>query len=108
MASQTLSSLSDTQRRLSRQSSDIDYELAQQLIQHSQGRRDTNDGGHTASANERGLAEATPSHNQVHTEQNAVNGKSHYDGNSRRSISHDRVSESQYAPVTPAMGQECT
>ena len=108
MDPQTLSSLPDSQQRLSRQSSDIDYELAQQLIQHSQGRRDTTEISSTAQASEPGQHELTTSNSHFHNDQNATNGKGEHDANSRRSVSHDRMSESQYAPVAPAMGQACT
>ncbi|KAL8870925.1 MAG: hypothetical protein Q9174_003136 [Haloplaca sp. 1 TL-2023] len=108
MDSQTLSTLPDSQQRLSRQSSDIDYELAQQLIQHSQGRRDTTEISSTAQASEPGQPASTTSNSHFHDDQNATNGKGEHDANSRRSPSHDRMSESQYAPVAPAMGQACT
>ncbi|KAL8701624.1 MAG: hypothetical protein Q9201_004809 [Fulgogasparrea decipioides] len=110
MEPQALSTLPNSQRRLSRQSSDIDYELAQQLIQHSQGRRDPNDGGHTSSEERRGLPETSISHGDLHTDQSAMNGKLQQNGDPRRSGSHDQMSESQYAPMKtpPAMGQKCT
>ncbi|KAL8713041.1 MAG: hypothetical protein Q9220_002901 [cf. Caloplaca sp. 1 TL-2023] len=100
----------DSRSRISRQSSDIDYELAQQLLQHSQGRRDTNEYGTVNTENEHLSAETAASHSTPSTNHNAIAHASQYDEQSRRSISQDRMSESQYAPIKnpPATGQMCT
>ncbi|KAL8726595.1 MAG: hypothetical protein Q9166_006630 [cf. Caloplaca sp. 2 TL-2023] len=110
MDPQAPSGLPQISRTLSRQSSDIEYEIAHQLIQHSQGRGDASEFGSTASASERGPTEDTIPHGLPHVDQSAINGKLQYERGSRRSPSQDRMSESQYAPLKnpPAMGQVCT
>ncbi|KAL8803884.1 MAG: hypothetical protein Q9200_006046, partial [Gallowayella weberi] len=97
------------QRTNSRQSSDIDYEIAQQLIQHAQGRGDSNELGSTPSASEIGPQDDLESHGAPHIHQTLSNGRPRSERDSRRSPSQDRSSESQYAPLKnpPAMGQVC-
>ncbi|KAL8780822.1 MAG: hypothetical protein Q9213_006295 [Squamulea squamosa] len=92
------------------QSSDIDYEIAHQLIQHAQGRGDSNDPNNTTALNiskplENGDVQGHPPTDKIIT-----NGKSQYERDSRHSPSQDQMSESQYAPLKnpPAMGQVCT
>lgn len=108
MEPQAPSDPSDSNRTLSRQSDDIDYEVAHQLIQHAQGRHDFTDGGNAASTSDGGAPESAAAE-QIN-DQRAVNGKLAYNGDPRRSTSQDRMSESQYAPLKnpPAMGQVCT
>ncbi|KAL8718801.1 MAG: hypothetical protein Q9225_004111 [Loekoesia sp. 1 TL-2023] len=108
MEAQASSNLPDSQRTLSRQSSDIDYEIAHQLIQHAYGKSDSIEAGKPAPSNEPAAPETTAAHD--HTDQRVMNGKSPSDRDSRRSVSQDRMSESQYAPLKnpPAMGQMCT
>ncbi|KAL8699289.1 MAG: hypothetical protein Q9224_001477 [Gallowayella concinna] len=110
MDSQALPSLSHAQRTNSRQSSDIEYEIAHQLIQHAQGRGDSNDLGSTPSTSENGPQEDLNAHGAPYIHQSLSNGRAHSDRDSRRSPSQDRTSESQYAPLKnpPTMGQVCT
>ncbi|KAL8941955.1 MAG: hypothetical protein Q9216_001935 [Gyalolechia sp. 2 TL-2023] len=108
MEPQASSDLTESQPTLSRRSSEIEYEVAHQLIQHAQGKSDPNETGHSAPPSERGPSETTgPRH---HSDQIAMNGKSPSDHDSRRSASQDQMSESQYAPLKnpPTMGQMCT
>ncbi|KAI4230819.1 MAG: hypothetical protein L6R40_007929 [Gallowayella cf. fulva] len=105
MDPQALSTFSHGQRH----SSDIEYEIAHQLIQHSQGRGDSKDYDSSTSASEL-RPRRSPSPNGVpHIDQFIVNSKPLPDADSRRSPSQDRMSESQYAPLSnpPAMGQVC-
>ncbi|KAL8953428.1 MAG: hypothetical protein Q9222_000741 [Ikaeria aurantiellina] len=100
----------DSRSRVSRQSSEIDRELAHQLLRHSQGGRDTNENGKVTTENENRSAETAGSHSAPFTNHNAIKDRPQYDEQSRRSISQDRMSESQYAPIKnpPATGQMCT
>ncbi|KAL8807910.1 MAG: hypothetical protein Q9182_000376 [Xanthomendoza sp. 2 TL-2023] len=109
MDSHSLSNVHQAQRTNSRQSSDIEYEIAQQLIQHAQGRGDSNDLGSTRSASETGPQDDLESRGAPHIHQTLGNGKPQSERDSRRSPSQDRSSESQYAPLKnpPAMGQVC-
>ncbi|KAL8995084.1 MAG: hypothetical protein Q9169_005120 [Polycauliona sp. 2 TL-2023] len=103
-------SLPHIQRTVSRQSSDVEYEIAHQLVQHAQGRADGNDFKSTTTPTEHDPAQngTIPSHS--HIDKSSANGKSQYSRDSRRSPSQDRMSESQYAPLKnpPAMGQICS
>ncbi|KAL8939285.1 MAG: hypothetical protein Q9211_002810 [Gyalolechia sp. 1 TL-2023] len=105
---QASSSLTDPQPTLSRRSSEIEYEVAHQLVQHAQGKSDLNQTSNPAPPSERAPSEtATPHH---HNDQRAINAKSPSDRDSRPSASQDPMSESQYPPLKnpPAMGQMCT
>ncbi|KAL8656816.1 MAG: hypothetical protein Q9226_002532 [Calogaya cf. arnoldii] len=110
MDPQIPSSLPHIQRTASRQSSDIDYEIAHQLVQHSQGRPDVNDFTSTATATNHKSAQNGILQGPPHRDKSLTNGKSPYDRDPRRSPSQDRTSESQYAPLKnpPAMGQVCS
>lgn len=98
------------QRALSQQSSNIEYEIAHQLVQHaqSQGKYDPAEVANAASSIERRPPETAPAPQP--DDQRATNGNQASDHNSRRSTSQDRMSESQYAPLKnpPATGQLCT
>ncbi|KAL9046297.1 MAG: hypothetical protein Q9214_000836 [Letrouitia sp. 1 TL-2023] len=100
----------DSQRQLQRQSSDLDLEIARQLIQHSQGRRDGN-GVRTSSpsAEPSSLDSFNPHSNGPFATQKSVNGELPPDANQRRSMSPDQTSETSYASLKnlPASGQVC-
>ncbi|KAI4107681.1 MAG: hypothetical protein LQ339_002587 [Xanthoria mediterranea] len=104
------SNLPPLRRTVSRRSSNIEYEVAQQLVQHAQGRPDVNDFNTTTIENNHKPAQSGifPGHPDI--DKSLSNGKSQYNGDSRRSPSQDRTSESQYAPLKnpPAMGQVCS
>ena len=110
MEAQAPPDFSDSQQ--ARQSSDIDYEIAHQLIQHAQGKSDPNEANTNTPPTEPEPPDGSTS--QYHTDQRATqratNGKLPPNQDTRRSISQDRMSESQYAPLKnpPAMGQMCT
>lgn len=108
MEPQASPNLTDPQRTVSRRSSDIEYEVAHQLIQHAQGKSDPNETNNHPPSSEPGPSDATGP--QQHNDQRIMNGKSPSDRGSRRSTSQDRMSESQYAPLKnpPATGQMCT
>ncbi|KAL9595512.1 MAG: hypothetical protein Q9219_006410 [cf. Caloplaca sp. 3 TL-2023] len=108
METQASSNLPESQQNLSRQSSDIEYEIAHQLIQHAQGKNDRDDASNIISPTDRAPSDPNPSRHS--TDQRPINGKIPSDHDSRRSASQDRMSESQYAPLNnpPATGQMCT
>ncbi|KAI4132987.1 MAG: hypothetical protein LQ338_000455 [Usnochroma carphineum] len=108
MESQAPPNPSDSQRALSRHSSDIDYEIAHQLIQHAQGKHDPSEAGNADPASE--CAPPDTAALPRNSDQSATSGKPTSNGDSRRSTSQDPASESQYAPLNnpPAMGQVCT
>ncbi|KAL8771604.1 MAG: hypothetical protein Q9209_003047 [Squamulea sp. 1 TL-2023] len=108
MDPQAPSSLPHVQR--TRQSSEIDYEIAHQLIQHAQGRDDVQGTNNTTAANTSKPLENGDLHGHPPTDKIIANGKSQHERDSRRSLSQDQMSESQYAPLKnpPAMGQVCT
>lgn len=92
------------------QSSGVEYEIAKQLIQQSQGRRDGKDAtmlglnqGRRASVDFATMA--TPSNNHPRESGSHV----HQTHNGRCSPLQDRLPEAQYAPlsIAPAMGQSC-
>ncbi|KAL8672653.1 MAG: hypothetical protein Q9168_002894 [Polycauliona sp. 1 TL-2023] len=107
MDPQASSSLPHVQRTISRQSSDIEYEIAHQLVQHAQGRADVNDYKSTTTSTEHKSTQNGISQSHPHLDKSITNGKSQYNREPRRSPSQDRMSESQYAPLKnpPAMGQ---
>jgi hypothetical protein len=82
----------------SERSSEFEYEIAKQLIQHSQGRRASPDGG--------GAGAGVPERNGDH--RSIDQGLRSQEENSRTS-SQERVSDAPYAPITvpPALGQIC-
>ncbi|KAI4273664.1 MAG: hypothetical protein L6R38_006293, partial [Xanthoria sp. 2 TBL-2021] len=110
MDTQMPSSLPHIQRAVSRQSSNIEYEVAHQLVQHAQGRADVNDFSTTTIETNHKPAQNGIFQGHPHINKSLTNGKSQYNGDSRRSPSQDRTSESQYAPLKnpPAMGQVCS
>ncbi|KAL8861654.1 MAG: hypothetical protein Q9178_001855 [Gyalolechia marmorata] len=95
MDPQPPSNLPHIQRTVSRQSSDIEYEIAHQLIQHAQGRGDIND-----------FSATTTTTSDKPTEDGILQGHPHTD----KALNNDRMSESQYAPLKnpPALGQVCS
>ena len=97
-SSQALSTLHRPRRLLSRQSSEVDYEAAQQLIKHSQGRRDDTGGDLSNPTMELSAAakESTKSHMAE-------------DRDLRRSASQELLLETQYSPFhnPPGTGQVC-
>lgn len=108
MDPQASPNLTDPQLTVSRRSSDIEYEVAHQLIQHAQGKSDPHETNNPRPPSEPGPSDTTGPHH--HNDQRNMNGKSPSDRGSRCSTSQDRMSESQYAPLKnpPVMGQMCT
>lgn len=94
----------------SERSSEFEYEIAKQLIQHSQGRRETSGLNMAGASNERSpsldFGIAVPERNGDHRPTDP--GAQPQEVNSRTS-SQERVSDTHYAPITipPALGQIC-
>ena len=87
---------------LSQQSPGIDptdCEVAEQLVHHPQGRRDSKDGQNGGSADQKMSLEDLPPASDEHEIQ----------AGSRRSSSQEQNTESQYSPITapPVNGQMC-
>ncbi|KAI4177537.1 MAG: hypothetical protein LQ346_007676 [Caloplaca aetnensis] len=99
-----------SQTPLDPESSNIEYEIAHQLIQHaqSQGKYDSNEVANSAPSTERRPPETARASQP--DGQRATNENPSSDRDPRRSTSQDRMSESQYAPLKnpPATGQLCT
>ena len=93
----------------SRHSSDIEVEIAQQLLQHARGRPDVNDIRSSTAPTSHDPTQNGIIQDHLHTDKSLMNGKSQYNTDPRRSPSQDQMSESQYAPLKdpPAMGQVC-
>lgn len=106
------SALASSHLMLSQQSSELDYEIAQQLVQHSQEARDGSRGSFITSVND---LRASPTAAIDETDNNGdptTNDHEHEVQKRQsppRSPSQDRPREGQYAPLTsaPAMGQVC-
>lgn len=106
------STLASSHHMLSQQSSELDYEIAQQLVQHSQEARDGSRGDLTTSVKDLG---ATPTAliDGTNIDRDSITSDHEHEiqkGQSpSRSPLQDRPREGQYAPLTsaPAMGQVC-
>ena len=110
MAAQNHSVPEHEQVSLSRQSSGIDpadYEVAAQLIHHSQGRRESGE-GYLGSVllDPKEPIDGTVGHSDATNEGSGDTGGRE---NARRSSSQDRLGESQYLPLNlaPTNGQRC-
>jgi len=110
MAAQDHSVSEHEQPLLSRQSSAIDpadYEVAAQLIHHSQGRRESGE-GYLGSVllDPKESMDGTVGHSDT---TNEGSGDTDDQENARRSSSRDRLGESQYLPLNlaPTNGQRC-
>ena len=92
----------ESQDTLSQQSSGVDptdYDVAEQLVHHSQGRRESKDGQNGGSADQKmSLEEVHPASDEHEIQ-----------AGSRRSSSQEQNTESQYSPITapPVNGQMC-
>lgn len=106
MAPQALSTLQQPYRRLSRQSSEVDYEIAEQLIQHAQGRRDGS--GIDMVGTLPDFATGPTGLNEGHRA-GAGDGVPQHTRDSRRSLSQEPLPEAHYAPIgiPVALGQVC-
>ena len=107
---QSLLATQHDDHQLSRRSSEVEYEIAEQLIQHSQQRRDCNGANAISSDKDR-----RPSLDLI-AAVTALDGQQGVSGHNyppiheaRGKPPHDRPQESQYSPtnVPPAMGQIC-
>lgn len=106
------STLASSHLMLSQQSSELDYEIAQQLVQHSQEARDGSRGSFITSVND---LRASPTAAIDETDNNGgpITNDHEHEVQKRqsppRSPLQDRPREGQYAPLTnaPAMGQVC-
>ena len=101
MAAQTAAA-QQSHENLSQQSSAIDptdYEIAEQLVHHSQGRRESRDGQNGSGADEKMSLEELP----------PAGDEQGVQAESRRSSSQEQNTESQYSPITapPVNGQMC-
>lgn len=111
MAAQELSSEQEqAQAAPPRPSSGIDpadFEVAAQLISHSQGRLDSGN-GHLGNAD---LDQKTPDSGVAPTQDRIGDGNGSLDGpeNARRSSSRDRIIDSHYSPLAlpTTSGQRC-
>lgn len=77
----------------SERSSEFEYEIAKQLIQHSQGGRPSPDVGG-------GITERNG-------DRRSTDQGLQPQGESSRTSSQERVSDMHYAPITPVLGQVC-
>ena len=110
MASQGLSTLDHPRGQLSRQSSEVDYEIAEQLIQHAQGRRDVNGNDVAGTASERKISSDFASNGRdLHEDREIEGHTSQPRQEDRRSTSQERQQEEKYGPINipVAMGQVC-
>ena len=94
---------------LSQESSGIDpsdYEVAEQLIQHSQGRRDSGGGQDDEIADQKMSLDLAA---RLHEELNPASAQPELQAESRRSSSPEQNADSQYSPISvpPANGQMC-
>ena len=109
MAPQGLSTLDHPRGPLSRQSSDVDYEIAEQLIQHAQGRRDGNGSDVAGTASEHKNSPGLTSEERGPTEDpgGESNNPQRWQENPRSS--QEGQSEEKYGPINipVAMGQVC-
>lgn len=91
-----------------RQSSEVEYEIAQQLVQHSQGRRD--DGGASmVDANKERISSVKPVMPPQEDHSVLDNSTLQRSEDVRRTPSQERPPDTQYSPVSipPAKGQMC-
>lgn len=106
------SSLASSHHMLSQQSSELDYEIAQQLVQHSQEARDGSRGDILTSVKDLG-ASPTAVLDGANINGDSIANDHEQESQKRqsppRSPLQDRPREGQYAPLTsaPAMGQVC-
>lgn len=110
MAPQGLSTLDHPRVQLSRQSSEVDYEIAEQLIQHAQGRRDGNGNDVAGTAPESNtLPDFTSGDRGLSGDQAGESNNSQPRQGNRRSSSQERQPEEKYDPISipVAMGQVC-
>ena len=93
-----------SQKRLAFPKSDRDYEVANQLVEHSQGIRNESEGDVTDSADE--VAIATPSGALSHKD---GYGSSEKTNDRRDEIFEDTTSDGPYGPLSnpPISGQIC-
>lgn len=106
------SALPSSHHMLSQQSSELDYEIAQQLVQHSQEARDGSRGDIITSNKDFGASsnpviDGTNVHGDMITEHDDRGFQKTQ--SPPRSPMQDRPRDGQYAPLTnaPAMGQVC-
>ena len=109
--SRGISTLPSSHHVLSQQSSELDYEIAQQLVQHSQEARDGSRGDIITSAKDT-RASPTPGINGTNNDEDTITTDHEHDMQKRRSPPRSSLqdrSREQYAPLTnaPAMGQVC-
>jgi hypothetical protein len=110
MAPQGLPTLDHPRGHLSRQSSEVDYEIAEQLIQHAQGRRDVGGNDVAGIAPERKTSpDFSPGDRVPNDDQGVEGNNSEPRQGNRRSSSQERQPEEKYAPINipVAMGQVC-
>ena len=110
MAPQGLATIDHARGQLSRQSSEVDYEIAEQLIQHAQGRRDGNGNDAAVTAPEsKSLPDFTPGDGGPSEDQAGEGNNSQPRQGNRRSSSQERQPEEKYDPISipVAMGQVC-
>lgn len=102
------SNLSHSPPHLQRQSSD--FEIAQQLVQHSQAAREGNgDGAHDGASGPKSPADLTTDVSFPAEAQNTSEGENEQGHREGQSPSQDRQSDLHYAPISsqPVMGQIC-
>ena len=110
MGPQGLSTSDRPRGQLSRQSSEVDYEIAEQLIQHAQGRRDGSGNDVASIASDRKTSpDFTSGDGGQKGDRRAEDSKSRSRQDNRRSSSQERQPEEKYAPINipVAMGQVC-
>ena len=92
----------------SKPSSDIEFEAAEQLLQHSRAGREANGDSMGLVAEHRSSSDFATNLRVVGEEQRSDNGQLEQ-GQDEQSPSQDRHADSHYAPISnpPALGQVC-
>ena len=110
MAPQGLPTSEHPRGQLSRQSSEVDYEVAEQLIQHAQGRRDANGNDTVGITSERKTSPDTAVGDRgLNEDEGGEGNNSRPRQEDRQSSSQERQLEEKYGPINipVAMGQIC-
>ena len=109
MAPQGLSTLNHPRGPLSRQSSEVEYEIAEQLIQHAQGKRDGNGSDVAGTASERKASPGLTSGERGPAEDLGGESNNLQPRQENSRSSQERQPEEKYGPINipVAMGQVC-
>ena len=100
----SLSQISETQT--TRQSADVEYEAAEQLLQHSRKGREGNGDTMTLVAEHTSLPDFVTNFGNTSEEQKGDGGPQEQSQEEQNS-SQDRQADANYAVIPPALGQVC-